>query len=1094
MSVFTSEAEFEEAVISALQQHGWDRQVLKNPTEKDLLDNWAQILYENNRSVDRLGEYPLTEGEMHQILERIAELKTPVNLNGFINGKTVEIKRDNPDDKAHFGKEVSLKIYDRDEIAAGQSRYQIAQQPILRTASDMRHNRRGDLLLLINGMPVIHIELKRSRVSVREATNQIQKYSDEGIFTGIYSLVQIFVGMTPDETLYFANPGSKAKFNRAFHFHWADFNNEPINNWREVVKHLLSIPMAHKMIGYYTIPDSRDGVLKVMRSYQYYAAHRISDRVEKHREWGRGNQLGGYIWHTTGSGKTMTSFKSAQLIAQSRLADKVIFLMDRIELGTQSLAEYRGFAGEDEDVQATENTSVLLAKLLSQDPGNTLIVTSIQKMSRLQEEGGHAGDVHKAAEQRIVFIVDECHRSTFGDMLTTIKKTFPKSLFFGFTGTPIHSENKKKDTTTVMIFGDELHRYSIADGIRDGNVLGFDPYQVSTFHPDAVRQAVALHKAKVSEIGEIEPDSPAEKTYFRYLDKDQVPMAGYRNELGEYTKGIEDELPDSQYNQPLHREQVVSDILGCWHAHTARGKYHAILATSSINEAVEYFRLLRGKKALDGQEIRVTALFDPSIDNTEGAIVKEEALEEVLSAYNSDFGTTFTIPEWQAFKRDVASRLAHKDQHRGVEHRPAEQLHLLIVVDQMLTGFDSKWISTLFLDKMLKYEHLIQAFSRTNRVFGEDKKYGIIRYYRRPYTMYQNIENAMALYSGNRPRDLFADRLYKQVAHMNLIYEEIAELFASEGIADFKELPAQSSAKAKFAQLFKQLNNTYETAKLQGFDWGQDKYPVNDGVVNLAGSDEDAFAAADFTELPDELSGDTELCNEVADRQPVTLTVPENDYLVLALRYKELRDAVEEKEEEETPELEAAFDIDPYLLTIDTELINAEYMNTRFQRWVQELQRGSATQESRDKLLSELQSSFASLPKEEQRFAELFLHDVQTGDVELDEGKTFRDYINDYMRAAENTQMQRVVAALGVDLALLENLAGKSAEEIHSHGRFDALLHTVDKGAAAEFAGKIEGQVLSPLKLNLWVSRVLKTFLESGEFPEPGDKQGSGNA
>lgn len=232
------------------------------------------------------------------------------------------------------------------------------------------------------------LSLKKTGVSVSQAYHQIEKYSKEGIFSGIFSLIQIFVAMEPNETKYFANPGPDGRFNKDYYFNWADFDNEPINNWKEIASTLLSIPMAHQLIGFYTVADTSDGVLKVMRSYQYYAANAISDKVTK-TDWSNKNLLGGHIWHTTGSGKTMTSFKSAQLIANSKDADKVIFMMDRIELGTQSLTEYRGFKEDNEEVQATENTKVLVTKLKSNNPSDTLIVTSIQKMSRIKlEEGG----------------------------------------------------------------------------------------------------------------------------------------------------------------------------------------------------------------------------------------------------------------------------------------------------------------------------------------------------------------------------------------------------------------------------------------------------------------------------------------------------------------------------------------------------------------------------------------------------------------------------------------------------------------------------------------------------------------------------------
>ena len=287
--------------------------------------------------------------------------------------------------------------------------------------------------------------MKKSNIPVSEACHQIEKYAHEGVFTGLFSLVQVFVAMNPEETLYFANPGPDGKFNSDFYFHWADFNNEPINDWRQVASTILSIPMAHQLIGFYTVADDSDGILKVMRSYQYYAANKISDRVAKN-DWSARNQLGGYVWHTTGSGKTMTSFKSAQLIANSKDADKVVFLMDRIELGTQSLKEYRAFADNVDDVQATEDTIALIGKLKSNNPKDTLIVSSIQKMSNIKEDAEskmRSKDLEDMQSKRLVFIIDECHRSTFGEMLSSIKRTFPNALFFGFTGTPVFRENEK---------------------------------------------------------------------------------------------------------------------------------------------------------------------------------------------------------------------------------------------------------------------------------------------------------------------------------------------------------------------------------------------------------------------------------------------------------------------------------------------------------------------------------------------------------------------------------------------------------------------------------------------------------------------------
>lgn len=407
-------------------------------------------------------------------------------------------------------------------------------------------------------------------------------------------------------------------------------------------------------------------------------------------------------------GKTMTSFKSAQLIASSKDADKVVFLMDRIELGTQSLKEYRSFANENESVQATENTYMLISKLKSSNPADTLIVTSIQKMSNIKEEtdGLNAHDIELINNKRMVFIIDEAHRSTFGDMLVTIKRTFPKAIFFGFTGTPIQDENQKKKNTTANILGDELHRYSIADGIRDKNVLGFDPYKVLTYKDRDLRKVVALEKAKADTVEEAINDPKKQEIYYKYMKN--VPMAGYKDNTGNYIKGIEDFVPNSQYNNNSHRKVVVSDILDNWVTLSHNSKFHAILATSNIHEAIEYYRLF---KEMD-PGFKVTALFDPNIDNRDGVIFKEDGLKEIIYDYNHKYNQEFTIPTFSKMKKDISARLAHKRPYTRIESKPNQQIDLLIVVDQMLTGFDSKWINTLYMDKMLEYENIIQAFSK----------------------------------------------------------------------------------------------------------------------------------------------------------------------------------------------------------------------------------------------------------------------------------------------------------------------------------------------------------------------------------------------
>lgn len=1038
--IFNKESDFEEALIKILSEKGWEKEVLKNYSEQDLLRNWANILFENNRDIDRLNDYPLTDSEMQQILEQIEALRTPLKLNGFINGKSVSIVRDNPDDKLHLGKEVSLKIYDRREIAAGQSRYQIVQQPKFPTKSKLLNDRRGDLMLLINGMPVIHIELKKSGIPVSQAYNQIEKYSHEGIFSGLFSLVQIFVAMEPNEAVYFANPGPDGKFNPDYYFHWADFNNEPINEWDKVASTLLSIPMAHQLIGFYTVADDSDGVLKVMRSYQYFAASAISDKVAK-AKWEGNNQLGGYVWHTTGSGKTMTSFKSAQLIASSKDADKVIFLMDRIELGTQSLKEYRGFADENESVQATENTNVLITKLKSSNPADTLIVTSIQKMSNIKDEAGglNARDIELISDKRIVFIVDEAHRSTFGDMLLTIKNTFPKAMFFGFTGTPIQDENQKKKNTTSTVFGNELHRYSIADGIRDKNVLGFDPYKVLTFKDKDVRKVVALEKAKAQTEEEAISDQVKSKIFYKYMDANQVGMVGHFDAKGDYIKGIEDYIPNVQYTTDEHTTIVVKDILENWVTLSHNSKFHAIFATSSIPEAIDYYRLFKEMKP----HLKVTALFDPSIDNNGGVQFKEDGLVEIISDYNEQYGQEFSIPTFAKMKKDIAARLAHKKPYERIANEPAKQIDLLIVVDQMLTGFDSKWINTLYMDKVLQYENIIQAFSRTNRLFGPDKPFGTIRYYRKPHTMERNINAAVKLYSGDRPLGLFVQHLIDNLKQMNELFESITDLFADSGIENFEKLPDDTSACRKFAKDFNEFNSYLEAAKIQGFKWNVLSYV-------------------------DEETG------EVID-----VTIDENTYLILVLRYKELTGGGGGTGGDDVP-----YDLAGYITEIDTGLIDADYMNSKFDKYIKLLSVEGTTKEAIEQAETELHKTFATLSQEEQKYANIFLHDIQRGDVKVAEGKSLRDYINEYLSKARNDQIHRISVAIGVDENMLRNVMGLKLNEnnLNEFGRYDELKKTVDKAKAKEYFEKVEGTKIIPPKVNVKVDKLLRDFIINGGY------------
>lgn len=1060
--MYNDELKFENDFVRSLQENGWTDGVLKNPTEKDLLENWAKILFENNRQQDRLSDYPLTDTEMQQVIDKINELKYPVKLNSFINGRTISIVRDNPNDILHKGKEISLKIYDRQEIAAGQSRYQIAEQPVFNKKSSILNDRRGDIMLLINGMPLFHIELKKSNVDVKQATNQIEKYSHEGVFSsGIYQLVQIFVAITPSETLYFANPGPDGKFNSLFFFHWEDFNNEIINNWKDITRTLLSIPMAHQLIGFYTVADDTDNVLKVMRSYQYYAANKISDVVAK-TDWTNPNTRGGYVWHTTGSGKTMTSFKSAQLIANSKDADKVIFLMDRIELGTQSLDEYQNFADNKDDVSGTENTKDLITQM--KDEHNVLIVTSIQKMSLIKNVLGiYTHDIELINKKRIVFIVDECHRDTFGTMMSTIKETFPKAVFFGFTGTPVFDENKKKMSVTSDIFGNELHRYVIADGIRDGNVLAFDIKKVLTFKDRDIRRAVALEKCKSKNEDEALSSSSKSELFYKFMN--EIPMAGDFTDSGDYEKGIEDYIPKSQYNNPIHREKVVESILENWKVISHNNEFSGILATSSIPEAIEYYRLLKNKNA---QELfKFTILVDPNIDNNDGAIFKEDGLVEIIDDYNKMYDHNFSLSTSGTLKKDISNRLAHKKPYTNILEK--DKLGLLIVVDQMLTGFDSKWLNVLYMDKVIKYENVIQAISRTNRIYNKNTKpFGIIKYYRKPYTMEKNIEKAIKLYSGDKPFQLYVPKLDENISKMNFMYSQIADLFESEGINNFTSLPNNDESKRKYVKLYNEFNKYLCAARIQGYvpnnEQNNDNVPKIDKLFDseLSYEEKNDISEENYEKI-------------LSLKSPIT----QDTLDALKQRYIDISKIHDNNNENEIP-----YDIDGSLIEIDDGKIDSDYINSKFTKFLKALKYNECSDEELEKALNSLHKSFASLSQEQQKYANMIIHDIESGDLIIEDNKSFMDYITQYATNDENDQIRKLAQAFDLDENKLRNMMTLpiSAKNLNEYGRFDDLLNSVNYDIARKSLEEIYGRTIEVWEAHIEVQKILRDFILQGGF------------
>lgn len=1021
---FAKELDFEKALAKMLSEHGWEPHVLMNPTEEDLIKNWAAIIFNNNRDKNRLDRYPLTASEMRQVIDAVDKCRNPYEVSKLINGGYIMIKRDNEDDKVNYGKDVYLKIFDAREIRAGQSTYQIVRQPKFNTVHPLASTRRGDVMLLINGMPVIHIELKRSGVDVLQAVNQIKRYTHDGIFSrGIFSLVQIFVAMTPEKTIYFANPGSEDKFGTHFQFHWADFNNTETCDWKRITANLLSIPMAHQMLGYYTIADDKDETLKVLRSYQYFAASKICDRVHE-TNWDDHAHKGGFIWHTTGSGKTMTSFKAAQLIANSGDADKVVFLLDRVELSTQSLDEYRGFAGENENISDTENTAELVKKLESNDKDECLIVTSLQKMSRINSQNNVAqASIDRIGAKRVVFIVDECHRGVFGDMLLTIKRTFPRAILFGFTGTPVFEENAHGEVTTETIFGDMLHKYTLANGIPDENVLGFDIYQEDTFEEHAMRKMVALRMAEAESEDEVEKDPAKQKVFDRYMHDVDIMK-------------IEDEAKVLYYSDEHHNE-VITKIIGEYDRLSKHGKFHAILATKNIPEAIAYYELL--KQRYPGYN--VATIFDDSIDNVDSAGYKQDAILEMLADYNAKFGTAFQQSTYAKYKKDVAKRLAHKKPYHLIDKDHSQQLDMLIVVTQMLTGYDSKWVNRLYVDKQLKYVDVIQAFSRTNRLFGPDKPFGIIKYFDRPHRMKKNIDDALALYV-DQPMSVFVDHLQANLEKIIKAYNIIVSVFKAEGIDDFSHLPKAPVSRNKFASEFCTMTKQLQAAKMQGFDWEQKEYEFE----HSNGFDK------------------------------IIMPFDEDVYNVLLQRYRELFESKPGGGDDDDSDV---YHLEAYITETGVGTINAAYINDKFVKFVKNLYMTGPGSEVVKTAQEELHKAFAQLSQRDQRTANRILHDIESGDLVLDAHKSIYDYIVDYQKREVDKQIFSLCEATGLNREKLATIIEKDVNEqnLDEYGQFEQLNETADIEKVVVFLKRVLGKEVKKMFVKSRLSAILRRFI-----------------
>lgn len=1041
---FRNEAEFEDAVIFNLtHKYRWSPNVLNRPSEADLIDNWARIVFENNNTPDRLNGVPLSEIEVETLVQEIAALHSPAAVQRWLQGREVILRRNNPADTLNHGREIPLTIFSPSEVGGGDSTYQIARQPRYSRKNPVSRDRRGDFTLLIWGLPLIHVELKNENHDVKEAAIQVKRYAREGVWSGFFNAVQVFIAMTPTDMLYFANPGDESKYNEDFFFTWTDKDNERYADWQGVTQHVLGIPPAHRLVGDYLVADGGDGTLKALRPYQVHAVESILSALRninrEHRDsWSKNTHKGGFIWHTTGSGKTMTSFTAAQLIAREKLADKVVFVLDRVELSEQSEIEYTNFAGDMVELTRPANSYELVRDLKAK--GTPLIITSLHKLGIISDPEGDfkSTDFSALDNRRVVFVVDEAHRTTFGDMFRDLTRRFPHAVYFGFTGTPIQDVNARKDTVTADLFGNELHRYSIYYGLRDGNVLEFHTVPVSTFSDNDLRHAVALRKAQAQDMSEVAADEKRLKIYNDFIDETKVPWTTMLDPEGRRVVGIEQYAKTSTWETEAHRQAVVDYMLKHWDQHSRNRKLHALFATSSVMEAIDYYRRFKA----DGR-LNVTAVFTDANQNTSDALERDAGIEEILTDYNTRFGTTFTVSDHADFRSDAADRLAHR---RGYKHVPGdEQLDLVIVVDQLLTGYDSKYIATLYLDKVLDYAPLVQAFSRTNRVFNHLlKPFGTIVYFRQVHTMERNIEQAFDLYAGRDALAVFADPLPTTIEAANEQAEMIAQVFADAGLSDYSRLPDDPTSRKKFASAYAELTRRIESALIQGFEWGMDSLTDDEGNIIEVG-----------------------------------LTKDEND--TWTQRYAELAE-----EAERNPETEGIpLDLEALAMARSAQVIDAEYLDERFRKWRESVAAPEAQQEERDDLMEQLRREYAKLPADDQKTADRIIRDVMMGVIDAaHDTRSLRELIELYKAREQDSHVEQLLAATALDRGLIEEtltLVDGTMSPIRAYGRFDRLQNGVDMQVFGEWL-EGHGVAVSMFERYDLADRLLTDYFTRGGF------------
>ena len=729
---YQSEAELEERLMIKLESQGYERIKIENYDA--LVENFRkQLNIFNSATLD----HELTDTEFKRVMNIVDSKTVYASAKQLRDKFTLEL-----DD----GREIYMQLFSSDPE---KNHFQVSNQITVVG----KYVNRYDVTILCNGLPIIQIELKRSGIDIKEAINQIDRYRIHS-YKGLFHYVQMFIVSNSVETRYFSNTDEK-RIMKSLTFYWTDEANKRINKLDEFSESFLDKVRLTKMIDKYMIIKDSEKVIMAMRPYQIYATEAILNKALY-------TNKGGYIWHTTGSGKTLTSWKTAMLLSKEPSIKKVFFLVDRADLDDQTMREFNSF--EEGCVDATDKTYVLAKQI--KDPNKKFIISTIQKMAIAVKTDRYKKELEAYRNEKVIFIIDECHRSQFGRMHNDVKKFFEKAQYFGFTGTPRFVENKSQDgRTTEDIFGERLHSYMIKEAIFDRNVLGFNIEYVST----------------------------------------------YRGQFDIEDKELVEDIDRQEVLESPERVSLIANHIVDHHTTKTRisgNKYTAIFATSSIPMLVRYYDEFKKIK----HNLKIAAVF--SYGANEDLDGKEEhsrdQLERIIADYNAMFDTNFSTETFAAYDKDVQRRLQQKK---------IPEIDLLIVVNMHLTGFDSKPLNTLYVDKNLEWHGLLQAFSRTNRVEKETKQFGNIVCYR---NLKKATDNALRLFSGGgnidgvllKPYEHYVGEFEKQGLALQAICPTAADV---DNLMNENE-------QLNFVVAFRELSKTLLTLQtFIDFDWSEIK-------------------------------------------------------------------------------------------------------------------------------------------------------------------------------------------------------------------------------------------------------------------------------